>query len=79
MAWTAMLERNRCCSLAHTDVPIAAEACDWWREDATALGRKLLMPGMFVGTGWPRLREERVKGGAPWRTDHLDQGPQRLA
>lgn len=25
-------------------------------------GRKLLMPGMFVGMGWPRQREGRVKG-----------------
>lgn len=37
LAWTATLERNRCCSLAHTDVPISAEACYWRREDTTAL------------------------------------------
>lgn len=62
LAWTATVERNRCCSLAHTDVPIAAEPCDWWREDTTALGGSLLMPGMFVVTGWPRRREERTRG-----------------
>lgn len=38
LAWTATFERNRCRSLAHTDVPIAAEARDWWREDTTARG-----------------------------------------
>lgn len=30
-------------------------------------GRKLLMPGMFVGTGWPRRREGRVDGGGGGR------------
>lgn len=59
LAWTATFERNRCCSLAHTDVPIAAEPCDWWREDTTALGGSSLMAGKFVGTGWPRRREGR--------------------
>lgn len=63
LAWTAMLERNRCCSLAHTDVPIAAEACYWWREDTTALGGSCWCRGMFVGTGWTRLKEGRVKRG----------------
>lgn len=46
-------------------------------------GRKLLMPGMFVGMGRSRQREGRVKRegreGAAERTDHLDHGPQRLA
>lgn len=37
LASTATLERNRCCSLAHADMPIAAERCDWWREDTTTL------------------------------------------
>ncbi|KAK5851776.1 hypothetical protein PBY51_023303 [Eleginops maclovinus] len=57
-----MLERNRCCSLARADVPIVAEARNWWRKDTTARGRKLPMPGMFVGMGWPRLREGECEG-----------------
>ena len=62
-----MLERNRCCSLACADVPIVGEARDWWRKDTTALGRKLPMPGMFVGTGRPRLREGECEGGGEGR------------
>lgn len=51
--------------------------------------RKLLMPGVFCGHGWPRRREGEGEGrgwggggrveGAAERTDHLDHGPQRLA
>lgn len=84
LAWTAMLERNRCCSLAHPDVPIAAEARDWWREDTTTLGgscwcRACLRArdGRGGGRGGWRGREGGER--APRRTDHLDHGPQRLA
>lgn len=74
LAWTAMLERNRCCSLACADVPIVGEARDWWRKDTTALGRKLPMPGMFVGTGRPRLWEEECEGGEKGAAENRPPG-----
>lgn len=82
LAWTATLERNRCCSLAHADVPIAAEARDWQREDATvALGGSCWCWACL----WARDAGVGGRGGckggedATERTDHLDHGPQRLA
>lgn len=83
LAWTATLERNRCCSLAHTDVPIAAEACDWLREDTTALGGSCRCPAClwaWDGRGTSKRRGVgEGEGGVEERTDHLDHGPQRLA
>ena len=82
LAWTATLERNRCCSLAHADVPIAAEARDWRREDTTAaLGGSCWCWACL----WARDAGVGGRGGceggedAMERTDHLDHGPQRLA
>lgn len=75
LAWAARLERNRCCLLALAGVPMAAEACDWPREDTTALGGSWwLMPGIFVGRGREGWRGKR----APKWADHLDLEPQRL-
>lgn len=39
---------------SHTNVPIAAEACDWWKEDTTALRRKLAKAGHVCGHGEAR-------------------------
>lgn len=78
LAWTAMLERNRCCSLAHSSVPIAAEASYWWKEDTTT-PEEAADAGHVCGH-----RLAKVGGGgegeerAPERTDHLDHRPQRL-
>lgn len=64
LAWTTALERNRCCSLAHTDVPMAGEPRDWWSEDTTALGGSSLDGRHVCGHGgWPRQREGRGTGG----------------
>lgn len=46
-----LCRRSRCCSLAYTDVTIAAGLCNWRRADTIALRRKPLMPGVFVDWG----------------------------
>lgn len=46
---------------SHNYVPIAAEACDWWKEDTTTPRRKLANAGHVCGHGVAEA--EGVEGG----------------
>lgn len=59
LAWTATIKKNRCCSLAHINVPIAAEACDWRRKDTTALRGSCWCRACL----WARDGRGRARGG----------------
>lgn len=47
---------------SHTDVPIAAEACDWWKGDTTALRRKLANTGHVCGHGVAKAKGVEGEG-----------------
>lgn len=74
-------EKNRCRSLAYTNVPITAEPCDWWKEDTTAQRGSRWCQACLWAWGSGGEGREGGWGGkrAPQRTDHLDYRPQRPA